>query len=377
MGARPLFSYLGIPMETSSEFKLKTRDVRKTYGSVVALEGTSIEMAEGEFLTLLGPSGSGKTTLLMAIAGLNDPDSGEIWIDGKLVTYTPSHQRGLGMVFQNYALFPHLSVYENIAFPLRMRKEREAIIREKVQRVLQTVELPGVENRLPSELSGGQQQRIALARCFVYEPSIILMDEPLGALDKKLRDALQREIKHLHEDMGITVLYVTHDQEEAMVMSDRICLMNEGSIQQIGSPQDLYFCPESIFAADFLGESNLLKATVTQIDVETAVLSCTDGRLIKGIASSPLKKDQNVRYMIRPENVSACKSPDESENNASGTLKEVIMIGQITKYFIELSDGTEMVATELTDSSSVATNIGSSISFTWSSLDTRVFPDTG
>ncbi|HJN51665.1 MAG TPA: ABC transporter ATP-binding protein [Pseudomonadales bacterium] len=364
-------------METSSEFKLKTRDVRKTYGSVVALEGTSIEMAEGEFLTLLGPSGSGKTTLLMAIAGLNDPDSGEIWIDGKLVTYTPSHQRGLGMVFQNYALFPHLSVYENIAFPLRMRKEGEAIIREKVQRVLQTVELPGVENRLPSELSGGQQQRIALARCFVYEPSIILMDEPLGALDKKLRDALQREIKHLHEDMGITVLYVTHDQEEAMVMSDRICLMNEGSIQQIGSPQDLYFCPESIFAADFLGESNLLKATVTQIDVETAVLSCTDGRLIKGIGSSPLKKDQNVRYMIRPENVSACKSPDESENNASGTLKEVIMIGQITKYFIELSDGTEMVATELTDSSSVATNIGSSISFTWSSLDTRVFPDTG
>jgi len=197
------------------EFKLRTRDVRKTYGPVVALEGASIEMREGEFLTLLGPSGSGKTTLLMAIAGLNDPDRGEIWIDGQLATYEPPFKRGLGMVFQNYALFPHMTIAENIAFPLRMRKEDGATIRRKVEQVLETVQLPHVAERLPLELSGGQQQRIALARCFVYEPSIILMDEPLGALDKKLRDALQREIKHLHERLKITVLYVTHDQEEA------------------------------------------------------------------------------------------------------------------------------------------------------------------
>ncbi|MEO1865646.1 MAG: ABC transporter ATP-binding protein, partial [Pseudomonadota bacterium] len=169
------------------QVKLQAKNVRKTYGPVVALEGTSIDLLEGEFLTLLGPSGSGKTTLLMAIAGLNDTDSGEIWIDGELMTSTPSHQRGLGMVFQNYALFPHLTIYENIAFPLKMRKMSKDAIDEQVARVLSTVQLPDVQERFPAELSGGQQQRIALARCFVYEPSIILMDEPLGALDKKLR----------------------------------------------------------------------------------------------------------------------------------------------------------------------------------------------
>ena len=235
-----------------TEYKLRTHGVRKTYGSVVALKSASIEMQEGEFLTLLGPSGSGKTTLLMAIAGLNNPDSGEIWIDGKLATYLPPFKRDIGMVFQNYALFPHMTIFDNIAFPLRMRKMDAARIRKEVGRVLEIVELGHVSMRFPRELSGGQQQRIALARCFVYKPSIILMDEPLGALDKKLRDTLQREIKQLHENLGITVLYVTHDQEEAMVMSDRICVMNDGGIDQIGTPDELYFNPTSVFTADFL-----------------------------------------------------------------------------------------------------------------------------
>ncbi len=359
----------------NTEFKLKTLDVRKTYGSVIALEGTSIEMAEGEFLTLLGPSGSGKTTLLMAIAGLNDPDSGEIWIDGKLVTYTPSHQRGLGMVFQNYALFPHLTVYENIAFPLRMRREKESVIREKVNRVLETVELPAVGERLPSELSGGQQQRIALARCFVYEPSIILMDEPLGALDKKLRDSLQREIKHLHEGLGITVLYVTHDQEEAMVMSDRICLMNGGKIEQIGTPDDLYFRPDTIFAADFLGESNLLPATLDSVDDGIAMLRSDDERQIKGIAAANMSDQSSVKFMVRPENVSLSANA-ASDNSAVGVLKEVIMIGQITKYFMELPNGAEMVATRLTDGNRPQVETGAEVSFHWASHDTRVFEDS-
>ncbi|HIF88473.1 MAG TPA: ABC transporter ATP-binding protein, partial [Candidatus Thioglobus sp.] len=238
-----------------TEYKLRTRNVRKTYGSVVALEAASIEMQEGEFLTLLGPSGSGKTTLLMAIAGLNNPDSGDIWIDGKLANFLPPFKRDLGMVFQNYALFPHMNIFDNIAFPLRMRKMPMALIRKEVARVLEIVELDHVAKRFPRELSGGQQQRIALARCFVYKPSIILMDEPLGALDKKLRETLQREIKQLHENLGITVLYVTHDQEEAMVMSDRICVMNDGSIDQIGTPNELYFQPSTMFSADFLGDS--------------------------------------------------------------------------------------------------------------------------
>ena len=197
---------------------------------MVALAGADVELREGEFLTLLGPSGSGKTTLLMMVAGLIQPDAGEVWIDGRLATYAPPFRRDVGMVFQNYALFPHLTVAENIAFPLRMRRVPEATIRQEVQRVLEIVRLPDVAGRLPRALSGGQQQRIALARCMVYKPSIILMDEPLGALDKKLREQLQLEIKQLHGDLGITVLYVTHDQEEAMVMSDRICLMNDGRV---------------------------------------------------------------------------------------------------------------------------------------------------
>ena len=246
------------------KFKLRTLDVRKTYGNVVALEAASIEMNEGEFLTLLGPSGSGKTTLLMAIAGINNPDSGEIWIDGKLATYLPPFRRDLGMVFQNYALFPHMTIFDNIAFPLLMRKMDKTLIRKEIARVLEIVELDYVAKRFPRELSGGQQQRIALARCIVYKPSIILMDEPLGALDKKLRGTLQREIKQLHENLGITVLYVTHDQEEAMVMSDRICVMNDGRIDQIGTPNELYFHPSTVFSADFLGESNLFNAEVLE-----------------------------------------------------------------------------------------------------------------
>ena len=224
---------------------------------MVALAGADLELREGEFLTLLGPSGSGKTTLLMIVAGLIQPDGGEVSIDGRLATYAPPFKRDVGMVFQNYALFPHLSVGENIAFPLRMRRVPEATIQQEVRRILEVVRLPDVGGRLPRALSGGQQQRIALARCMVYKPSIILMDEPLGALDKKLRDQMQLEIKQLHAELRITVLYVSHDQEEAMIMSDRICLMRDGHIEQIGTPDELYFQPRTRFAAEFLGESNV------------------------------------------------------------------------------------------------------------------------
>ena len=230
------------------------------------------------------------------------------------MTYTPSHKRGLGMVFQNYALFPHLTIYENIAFPLRMRKMRKAAIDEQVARVLNTVQLPDVQDRFASELSGGQQQRIALARCFVYEPSIILMDEPLGALDKKLRDSLQREIKHLHDNLGITVIYVTHDQEEAMVMSDRICLMNEGRIEQIGSPADLYFQPNSIFAADFLGESNLFAGKVIgQTETGTSIQR-VDDIVVSGVCDAEVRNGETAHYMIRPENI---RKPSVRSKNSS------------------------------------------------------------
>ena len=368
-GAHPFF-FIGILMER--QVKLQAKNVRKTYGPVVALEGTSIDLLEGEFLTLLGPSGSGKTTLLMAIAGLNDPDSGEIWIDGELMTYTPPHQRGLGMVFQNYALFPHLTIYENIAFPLRMRKMRKAAIDEQVARVLNTVQLPDVQERFASELSGGQQQRIALARCFVYEPSIILMDEPLGALDKKLRDSLQREIKHLHDNLGITVIYVTHDQEEAMVMSDRICLMNEGRIEQIGSPADLYFQPNSIFAADFLGESNLFAGKVIG-QTETGIsIQRVDDIVVSGVCDAEVRNGETTHYMIRPENIRVHSDETNEDNLTQGKLKETIMMGQLTKYFLELADGSEMVATTLTGSGNDPLQLGDQIYFGWSTRDARI-----
>ncbi|MDX1431031.1 MAG: ABC transporter ATP-binding protein [Gammaproteobacteria bacterium] len=360
--------------DQAAAFKLRTRAVRKTYGPVVALAGADIDLVEGEFLTLLGPSGSGKTTLLMAIAGLNDPDSGEIWIDGRLATYLPPFKRDLGMVFQNYALFPHMTVYENIAFPLRMRRLPDATIRESVQRVLDTVQLPDVGTRLPRELSGGQQQRIALARCFVYEPSIILMDEPLGALDKKLRDALQREVKHLHQNLGMTVLYVTHDQEEAMVMSDRICLMNDGEIEQIGTPEDLYFRPASVFAADFLGESNLLPATVSAADAREIVLETAGGAVVRALPNANVGKGDRVRFMVRPESVTPVDGA-AAENHIEGVLKEIIMSGHITKLFVELADGTEMVSTRLTGQDTKPARVGDRLKIGWPAARTVVLGD--
>jgi putative spermidine/putrescine transport system ATP-binding protein len=330
--------------------KLKTQDLRKTYGPVVALAGATLDLEEGEFLTLLGPSGSGKTTMLTTIAGLVQPDSGEVWIDGKLVTYAPPHRRDIGMVFQNYALFPHLTVFENIAFPLRMRRAAEADIRREVSRVLDLVQLPEVGGRFPRALSGGQQQRIALARCIVYRPSIVLMDEPLGALDKKLRDQMKLEIKRLHTELGITVLYVTHDQEEAMIMSDRVCLMNSSRIEQIGSPADLYFRPQSVFVADFIGESNLLGAKVASIDGDEMTLHAAAGALLKARLGGgrSVQPGEPVKLMVRPEMVSVLHGAAHADNVLDARLADVILVGGVTKTYARLADGTLLAATGLT-----------------------------
>jgi len=328
--------------------KLRIRGLRKIYGSVVALAGADLEMRAGEFVTLLGPSGSGKTTLLLLIAGLIQPDAGEVWIDGKLSTYLPAYKRDIGMVFQNYALFPHMTLYENIAFPLRMRRVAESRIREEVRRVLAIVRLPGVEDRLPSQLSGGQQQRVALARCLVFEPPIILMDEPLGALDRKLRQQLQLEIRELHQRLGITVLYVTHDQEEALAMSDRICLMNEGEIEQIGTPSDLYFGPRTVFAAEFLGESNLIDAVVTSRSDRTVDLEGPDGMSITATMVQAILPGQKVKVLVRPENLRVLAAGEEADNRLRARLRDTILLGQVTKYYARLPDGTDVSAAQLT-----------------------------
>ena len=230
----------------------------KRYGEAVALDGISLVVEPGEFVSLLGPSGSGKTTTLNLIAGFAKPTAGDILMDGRPIAELPPHRRDIGVVFQHYALFPQLTASENVAFPLRRRRVPKPEIRERVTSALEMVELEGLEDRHPRELSGGQQQRVALARAIVFNPRVLLMDEPLGALDRKLRDSLQRQIKRLHQELGITFVYVTHDQDEAMSLSERVAVFNNGRIEQIGTPVELYEQPNSRFVAEFLGESNVL-----------------------------------------------------------------------------------------------------------------------
>jgi putative spermidine/putrescine transport system ATP-binding protein len=333
---------------STTSHKLQVRQLRKTFGGFVALHGADLDVAEGEFVTLLGPSGSGKTTLLLAIAGLNEPDAGEIRIDGRLATYLPPYKRDIGMVFQNYALFPHMSVYENIAFPLRMRRRSESEIGAAVQRVLDIIRLPEIAQRLPGQLSGGQQQRVALARALVYEPSIVLMDEPLGALDKKLRDQLQLEIKRLHEQLGISVLYVTHDQEEALVMSDRICLMHDGEIEQLGTPDELYFRPRTLFAADFLGESNLLDGRLEAVDETEGVVRLDDGTLVCGQCVPGLTVGGRVSVMVRPEALNLVTETRPDLNVIEAAFVERVMTGSTTKFFFRGAGGEEIRMQRLT-----------------------------
>jgi len=350
---------------TAGNTKLSIRGAAKTYGAVTALAGATLELGEGEFLTLLGPSGSGKTTLLMIVAGLVQPTGGEVWIDGKLATYSPPNKRDIGIVFQNYALFPHLTVFENIAFPLRMRRMAGAKIADEVSRVLDIVRLPQVAERLPRELSGGQQQRIALARCMVYRPSIILMDEPLGALDRQLRDQMQLEIKDLHSRLGITVLYVTHDQEEAMAMSDRICLMNHGRIEQIGTPQDLYFRPRSVFVAEFLGESNILDAQVT-VPGSAVRLTGPGGLQIRARTEYGIGAGETVKVIVRPERLRLLEPHETADNVASGHLKEMVFVGGVSRYFVSLPGGAVLSVKQLTAEGALAPRLGEPVRVGWS-----------
>jgi putative spermidine/putrescine transport system ATP-binding protein len=353
--------------------KLSIRSASKTYGPVTALADASLDLSEGEFLTLLGPSGSGKTTLLMMVAGLVQPSGGEIWIDGRLATYAPPNKRDIGIVFQNYALFPHLTVYENIAFPLRMRRMAEAAIAAEVGRVLEIVQLPHVADRLPRALSGGQQQRIALARCMVYRPSIILMDEPLGALDRQLRDHMQLEIKELHSRLGITVLYVTHDQEEAMAMSDRICLMNNGRIEQIGTPQEMYFRPRSVFVAQFLGESNILDATVAEAG-ESLLLAGPGGLAVRALGGGGERPGAAVKFIVRPESIRLLSPGETADNVVAGTLRETVFVGGVSRHFIALDGGAVLSAKQLSGGAA-APRPGEPVRAGWSAGQTLVLPD--
>lgn len=344
---------------------LRFEAVTKRYGAVVALAGIDLTVNKGEFLTLLGPSGSGKTTLLNVIAGTVAPSSGRLWLKGRDITDVASSQRGLGMVFQNYALFPHMTIFENVAFALRVRRMSQDQIARKVAEVLEIVSLPHVAQRRPRELSGGQQQRIAIARCLVYNPDLILMDEPLGALDKKLREQLQLEIKRLHANLGVTILYVTHDQEEALVMSDRVCLMNAGQIEQLGEPHELYFQPATMFSADFLGESNIAPAASTDQGGVRMVATAAGMRFACHDAPPP---GEPFSIMIRPENLTLHRV-QASADALRGVVDEIIFSGGTTRIRVALGDGTRLSVTRLTSKDDREIDRGLAVSVGWSPSD--------
>ena len=354
--------------------KLEVNNLCKSYGTVKALDDVSLAMPEGELLTVLGPSGSGKTTLLMAVAGLIQSSSGEIWIDGSSSTNLPPHKRNIGMVFQNYALFPHLSVADNVAFPLRMRGIEESEVRRECTRALEIVKLAHVLDRFPSQLSGGQQQRVALARCLVFKPPLVLMDEPMGALDKNLRDELQLEIRRIHREVGTTIMYVTHDQEEALVLSDRICLMNAGRIEQIATPWELYRKPRSQFAARFIGESNRFHGKVVSKD-KGEIRVTSNGKTILAYTDTEFEIGSEVLVFVRPERCRVLKGKEPADNVTSGYLKERILMGNTVRTFVTGGCGEPLVVVSLSSGDDEGTAPGSEIRVGWDMRDAMVVPD--
>lgn len=318
------------------------RRLTKRYGSVTAVDAVDLDARPGEFLTLLGPSGSGKTTTLNMIAGFVDVTEGDLLIDGRPVADLPPYRRNIGMVFQHYALFPHMTVTDNVEYPLRQRKVAKQQRREKVTAALRTVGLDGYGTRMPKELSGGQQQRVALARAMVYEPSVLLMDEPLGALDKKLRDSLQLEIKRIHGELGTTFVYVTHDQDEALVLSDRIAVFNNARIEQIGSPTELYECPNSVFVARFLGESSLFYGTLK----DGLVVNAYGRRIVAG--RGDVSSGASVAVVVRPERLRIVTGDEEPDvvNAVPGTVIQDIYLGNSRKVEVRLPDDTVALVRE-------------------------------
>jgi spermidine/putrescine transport system ATP-binding protein len=316
-------------------------DVVKRFGEVVAVNDVSLRIEDGEFFSLLGPSGCGKTTTLRMIAGLETVTEGEILLRGETMKEMPPFRRPVNTVFQNYALFPHLSVERNVSFGLEMKKVPKEEIENRVAEALEMVRMPDMAKRRPKQLSGGQQQRIALARALVNRPEVLLLDEPLGALDLKLRKAMQLELKQLQEQVGITFIYVTHDQEEALTMSDRIAVMNRGLVLQIGTPEEIYERPTTRFVADFIGETNFLEGTVSDINGEAIDVSLDEYTTVKVHSNLSVHKGQKVGVVIRPEKISLA-----STGMLEGRVLETIYIGTDTRYIIRLKDNTSITVRE-------------------------------
>ena len=345
--------------------------IDKSYdGESLVVRNLNLNISKGEFVTMLGPSGSGKTTTLMMLAGFETPTNGEIFLDNNPISKIPPYEREIGMVFQNYALFPHMTVQENLSFPLEVRKISKSEVKEKVQKALDMVELGSFGTRFPAQLSGGQQQRVALARALVFEPRLVLMDEPLGALDKNLREQMQYEIKHIHDRIGITVVYVTHDQSEALTMSNRIAVFNDGVVQQLSTPDILYEKPENSFVAKFIGENNTLNGTIKEINGNMCTVELNDNRgLVKALKINVDSVGDKTQLSIRPERVVIGNS-NSQDNNFEGKILELIYLGDHIRARLEACGNNEFIV-KVPNEGSFNHKEGDVLNLSWSANDVR------
>ena len=358
-------------MTGETEHFVRFVDVQKSYdGEILVVKNLNLEIPRGEFVTMLGPSGSGKTTCLMMLAGFETATHGEIFLDGQPINNVPPHKRHIGMVFQNYALFPHMTVAENLAFPLQVRKLSKSEIEQRVNKALDMVHLGEFGSRRPAQLSGGQQQRVALARALVFEPKLVLMDEPLGALDKQLRETMQYEIKHIHETLGVTVVYVTHDQSEALTMSDRVAVFNDGVIQQLASPKDLYERPENAFVAQFIGENNKLVGKINDVsgDVCTAEVA---GTQIRALPVNIAGTGSGTTLSLRPERVFIDPSEGSLPNIVEARVQELIFLGDHIRTRLNVCGNDEFIVKVPNASGHVHLKPGDTTKVGWQIEDCR------
>ena len=355
-----------------SEPHVRFIGVQKSFdGRILVVKDLNLDIAKGEFLTLLGPSGSGKTTTLLMLAGFEVATHGEITLAGRPLNRVPPHKRGIGMVFQNYALFPHMTVNENLAFPLQVRRIGRAETEERVKKALEMVELPGMGHRRPTQLSGGQQQRVAVARALVFEPELVLMDEPLGALDKQLREQMQYEIKHLHERIGVTVVYVTHDQGEALTMSDRIAVFKDGVIQQLSSPAELYERPENSFVAQFIGENNRLSGVVRSNNGSTCAVEIDGGSLVEAVKIGAIGTGGRTTLSVRPERVEIDPVASDISNRLTGRVAETIYLGDHVRVRVEVPGSAAFVVKAANKDGAIQLSAGQNVTVGWRTKDCR------
>jgi spermidine/putrescine ABC transporter ATP-binding subunit len=365
----------GVRVRRTADVELQ--GIHKQYGTVIAVESLDLRVEPGEFVSLLGPSGCGKTTTLRAIAGLVRPDRGLVIVGGRVMNDVAVHRRGLGLVAQNYALFPHMTVLENVTFGLRMRRMAAAETARRAREALATVQLAGLEERYPRELSGGQQQRVALARCLVVEPDVLLLDEPLGALDKKLREAMQVELKSLQRQVGITTIFVTHDQEEALTLSDRIAVMHQGRLQQVGTPQEIYESPRNRFVADFIGVCNFLEGHVAAREGDTVLLRLEDGAMV-GVAAADSAPVEGARVVatVRPEKLVLKAGSPAPAGVVPATLETIVYVGTAVHFHLRTATGGRLIAYRQNDSAPPpGLHPGAAIQVSWEPSAARLLPE--